>query len=61
MLNDKIKNSLYKAVAKYQYERQYLSECRQEIAHIVTTAKKIGFVVEDRSKSGLKEICLLSR
>jgi hypothetical protein len=59
MLNDKIKNSLYKAVEKYQHERHYLKDCRQDIARIIAIAKKIGFVVENRSKYDTKEICFL--
>lgn len=59
MLNDTIKNSLYKAVAKYHYEMHSLKESRQDIARIVAIAKKIGFVVEDRSKYGTKKITLL--
>ena len=45
MLNNTIKNSLYKAVEKYQHERHYLKDCRQDIARIIAIAKKIGFVV----------------
>lgn len=59
MLNDNIKNSLYKAVAKYHYEMHPLKECRQDVARIVAIAKKIGFVVENRSQYGTKKITLL--
>ena len=59
MLNDNIKNSLYNAVAKYHYELHPLKESRQDVARIVAIAKKIGFVVEDRSKYGTNRITLL--
>jgi len=58
MLNNEIKNSLYKAVSKYKHERQYLKDCRQDVAHIVAVAKKLGFIVKDQSKYGDKAFSL---
>ena len=59
MLKDSIKNSLYSAVSKYQYEIIQLNdETRADIKRIVSIAKKIGFTTECRSKNGLNQLIL---
>ena len=58
MLNNQIKNSLYKAVSKYKHERQYLKDCRQDLGRIVAVAKGLGFEIKDQSKYGDKAFLL---
>ena len=58
-MNDKIKKSLYNAVAKYQHEFVELNAAsRKEIKNIVSVAKSLGFIIENRSKYGLNELIL---
>ncbi|HSW76125.1 MAG TPA: hypothetical protein VLG50_03730 [Candidatus Saccharimonadales bacterium] len=59
MLTNAVKNSLYNAVSKYQYEIVELNdEARTDIKRIVSIAKKLGFTTECRNKNGLNELIL---